>query len=902
MFNFSTKLLSVSLNNFNSNSVIDCKAINELSKQRVKTNFFGYFIGLIVICLGTVFDYILYPTVFFDFFLVRFTAASIIISLVLLHLYSKNLALNYITSTTFVLCSCITVIVTLMIWRSDGASSPYFGGYMLTLMGMSFVLRVSFREALFYCFYCLSQYALGCYLNHTNALGFADEGLGLTEFNYPYFLNGILFIFVACVLCLIGTKKYNQELFERLKNQYQASLAEDKLKNFVMTISHELKTPLSFIINALDDITQETDVSPDEKSKLVVSFKRNSYRLLFRFRQLIDVLKTDQSNNNVQKNHFYIDDIVELLVEDVKQQCLQSEVNINVIINDRPKPDAVLYGTPIDMENAVVNILSNAVKFSDLNGEITIDRSVQNNNYVLTITDLGKGMTDHQMQTLFEPYSQGSSPEMNHYQGTGLGANIALRAVKMHNGEIEVIDSGLNKGTSIQIRIPLPNNVPVSEVLGKESFDPILKHEITHQTALRQSMTQSLEYKLDNTDITLPIKVRNQRTHDNSTVDKQTILIIDDEPSMRQIIKRMLSKLDVDIIEVSKPDQGIKLAKQIHPDVILLDYMMPGMNGLQVLAEIRADNNLRDIQIILLTAFNEGALSKDTLESGAVDFIDKENIDTELLSRVIAKLRTAFLINQISSQNNTLRETLMKLQDTQVQLVQSENRRIQSEKLTMLGRLADGLLHHFSNPLAIATTHSQHLRENTHGTDVEQSWLYLLDSIDRMKSTIRRLREFAHPNHTEMVVNFNVKDTINEAVNIVGLNETGIGIVIEPSDCFAKGDPSSLSQVVVTVLMNAIDSLVASKIKTPKITVKMNYNDADSLCILIIDNGNGFKGHESEIFNEYYTTKLSGEGTGLGLSVARMIARKMNGDMKAVTPKEGGACIAVTFPRGEDGR
>jgi CheY-like chemotaxis protein len=237
------------------------------------------------------------------------------------------------------------------------------------------------------------------------------------------------------------------------------------------------------------------------------------------------------------------------------------------------------------------------------------------------VSDTGIGMTPEQMGKLFQAFTQAETSTTRQYGGTGLGLAISRHFCQMMGGDISV-ESALDQGSTFTIRLPA------------EVVDP--KAETTPRAEVFQAST-------------LPEGV-------------PTVLVIDDDPTVCELLQRFLSKEGFRVASAAGGEEGLRLAKTLHPVVITLDVMMPGMDGWAVLTALKADANVADIPVIMLTIVDDKNLG---YALGAADYLTKP-IDRERLAIILQKYRcahppcTVLVVEDDADTCDTLRRMLEK--------------------------------------------------------------------------------------------------------------------------------------------------------------------------------------------------------------------------------------------------
>jgi CheY-like chemotaxis protein/anti-sigma regulatory factor (Ser/Thr protein kinase) len=243
------------------------------------------------------------------------------------------------------------------------------------------------------------------------------------------------------------------------------------------------------------------------------------------------------------------------------------------------------------------NLLSNACKFTE-HGTITLEVTRETGNgaawITFRVTDTGIGMTPEQMGKLFQPFTQADASTTRQYGGTGLGLAITRHFCQMMEGDISV-ESAPGQGSTFTIRLPAEVVDPKAAAAPRVEAPPA--------SALPEGAP--------------------------------TVLVIDDDPTVHDLLQRFLSKEGLRMVAATGGEEGLRLAKELRPVVITLDVMMPGMDGWAVLTALKADLEVADIPVIMLTIVDNKNLG---YALGAVDYLTKP-VDRDRLVAVLNKYR-----------------------------------------------------------------------------------------------------------------------------------------------------------------------------------------------------------------------------------------------------------------------
>ncbi len=309
-----------------------------------------------------------------------------------------------------------------------------------------------------------------------------------------------------------------------------------------------------------------------------------------------------------------------------------------------------LFIDPEKMDKIIMNLFSNSLKFTGKGGFIKVNITDDAKFCYIVFEDSGIGIPSDKIDTVFDRFSQVDSGSTRKYEGTGIGLSLVKEFVALHGGEVSVSsrfidDSPVDHGTCFVVTIPK----------GKEHFADDENVYFVKSRELEESasdhrffgMREMAELKQEN----------DNNTEHKNTLSGNKILVVEDNPDLRNFLKFLLSEHYNVYLAVDGED-GLNKAMEIKPDLIVSDVMMPVMNGYEMTKKIKEDEQLKRIPVIMLTAKAELAEKIEGLESGADDYLTKPFSSKELFARIRMLLKTRNYEIILEKRNNEIEEEL----------------------------------------------------------------------------------------------------------------------------------------------------------------------------------------------------------------------------------------------------
>ncbi len=456
----------------------------------------------------------------------------------------------------------------------------------------------------------------------------------------PWWQTGWAFLIYA-LLFISATYLFNKIIRNRneekevIRNERIQRVQEDKLNErklqFFTNISHEFRTPLTLMINPLRDIINNKDLElPKEiREKHHVIYK-NTDRLYKLINELMDFRKLDLNKMQIKAQELNLSNFIKEIISYFKEEAINRNIQFAL---DADIPDLMLWADQSMLEKIIFNIFSNAMKVTPDGGAINIDLLsrehlvllplVSNTKPVkvieIIISDTGPGLEKTEINKIFERFYQVENLNKTYYGGTGIGLEVVQNFVKLHKGEI-VVESKLGEGTTFRILFPASKN----------HFQP-------HQLVSEEDTLISLKEQFIPTDSKSILSQEAAVSNEKNKI--YTLLIVEDNVELRSYLKNEL-KRDYKILVAKNGNEGLEKAREILPDAIITDVLMPEMNGFEFCKIIKTDIRTSHIPLLMLTAKTRIDDRIEGIGHGADAYMVKP-FDMRLLKLRISQLITS---------------------------------------------------------------------------------------------------------------------------------------------------------------------------------------------------------------------------------------------------------------------
>jgi signal transduction histidine kinase len=843
------------------------------------------------------------------------------------------------------ICIAVGAQILSMIYATGGATSEYFAGLIIVFVGMPVLQPLTARDALLIC----SIFIVGFMASPAIVSG--DTDWRRFAIHSVFVLSGALESVVSCAV-LTRSRLRDFEQREALEQARDALTQLDRAKSrFTANVHHELRTPLTLMLAPLESmLAGDFGEVAERQREYLRTMRVNGLRLLKLINNLLDLAKIESRQLELRRRTCAVGRVAEEVVVGARplaerKGIVLATAGLGALPAVHADRDAV--------EKIVVNLVGNALKFTDAGGRIEVRGAPAAGGGVqLTVADTGIGLPPDQLGRIFDRFAQVDTSATRQHEGTGIGLSLAKELVEAHGGRIWAESEGLGHGTRMHVELP------VGEADGEEE-EEVLQNAAGESVALGRSLAAvQAEMNLATQDSArlselegsverhaqrqLDAAARPDAGADAAPGDaRPEVLIAEDNPDMRRLLEFVVGR-EFRVRTAPNGRLALEAVRLRAPDLVLTDVMMPEMSGTELCRALKSDPHTAGLPVVLVTSKAEREMKIEGLEGGADDYVTKPFHPRELLARVRALVRLRRLQTELEERNETLERMNVELERALSDLKEAEVQVLQSERLAAVGELAAGVAHEVNNPVNFALNALRTL-----GAQVDQlaevaRAISALDAAGDPEKLARDLAALEHergellpqeaPAELRELVAIvteglertyrlvaNLRDLagggggVRTAVNLRrGLDSTlsllhrdmqvaGIAVQIDlgPDPLVVPGDAGALNQLFLNLLKNSAEALAGTG-GTIRIEGR---RQGGQVVIRVRDSGPGIPAEVRErLFQPFFSTKEAGRGTGLGLSICRRIAADHGGSIELTSPPGEGAAFTLRLPaEGEPG-
>lgn len=639
---------------------------------------------------------------------------------------------------------------------------------------------------------------------------------------------------------------------ERKRAEKLAELDRAKTA-FFSNISHEFRTPLTLLLGPLEMLLSEPVLAPEARERLM-QMQRNALRMLRLVNALLDFSRMDAGRHSAR---FAPTDLARYTADLASAfRSALEKAGLSFTVDCPPLP-AQIYVDRDMWEKIVMNLLSNALKFTFEGGVSVHVAPTQGGGARLTVKDSGTGIPPAELPRLFQRFYRVEGARSRTHEGTGIGLALVNELVKLHGGEIRV---ACDYGKCTEFTITLLG--------GRGHLPPQHVVESSDTAAVTKNMAAYLDDALQ----WLPYE--SPPVASTATKSNTRVLVADDNSDLRNFLVSLLAP-HYDVLAVADGREALAAVQERKPDLVLSDVMMPNLDGLGLLRALRENPETRTLPVILLSARAGQDASLEGLSAGADDYLAKPFTSQELVARVRTHLNMALARNELAAE-----------------LVRANEE---------LKAFSYSVSHDLRAPLRAIDGFSDMLQEHC-AEQLDDRGRNCLNKIRssalRMGELIDDLLQLSRVASADLARN---PLDISSLAQAVGEElkrrdpERSVGLVIQEG-LAAAADGRLLRILFENLLGNAWK--FTSETLAPTIAVGTEQHDGSKV-FFVRDNGAGFDmSYAGKLFQPFQRLHRQDEfpGTGIGLATVRRIVERHGGRVWAESSPKHGATFFFTLP------
>lgn len=753
--------------------------------------------------------------------------------------------------------------ISVMAAMLGGFTSNYFVGIVIVIFVIGFFMPWSLRMAVTLCTLIVVSYA-GI---NTTVHGWSREMIPPL-----FFLAGTSVFTYLATLSSLRTQRRDLSLRLRLEmaNEELKELGEAR-NRFFANISHELRTPLTLIFGPLETLLGSEDDSG--RTALLESMAVNSRRLLRQVDALLDMAKLESGRLRLEPAVGDLGSLLQDLVDATAPHAARRGIDLSTRGFER-LPRFAFDRHKVEMIAA--NLLTNAVKFTPQGGSVTLRANADSQWVEFEVEDTGPGIPAEELERIFDRFHQVEDPSSRRKQGTGLGLALARELARLHGGDVTASSS---PGTGASLRVKLPRRVaslPDERRSQQRRMEDRLVQSRREDRAA-QEFSRRTTHETLLADVGSPPLSSRVHSPGKAPADAPSILLVDDNEELRTYMANGLS-WRYRIETAADGEEGLAAARELRPDLVVADVMMPRMDGFELCRRLKDDPAFSTMPVILVTARATTEAVVEGLSGGADDYVTKPFVLRELEARIASQLRA---------------------RETERQLHERESR------LAAIGQMTSSVVHDLRNPLSVVQGYVDLARSQTLGygdpESIANDLEHAHEATERLRRMVQEVLEFARSGSTRLKPKLVIaRDFLSRVAEELrpDFEERGVALAVDLR--LAEGqrvriDPEGIRRVLENLLINARDAV--SGVDGPRaVRFEARVADAD-LVVRVADSGPGIAPGIVDHLFEPFTSEGKKHGIGLGLVTVRNLVKAHGGEVAAEAKSaEGGAAFTVRLP------
>ena len=840
---------------------------------------------------------------------------------------------RYPVASQSALCLATGGLLLYVIYGAGAPMGDYYVGLVLALVGLPVLLPLDPTRAA-----AMWSALVGGFLVSPLVAGGPFETRAFVIHGLFLVSGGFTGLACSVYLTRVAMRDYAQR--REIEAAHEDLKETDRIKSrFTANVHHELRTPLTLTLAPLEAILAgEFGEVPEALRSYLKTMHVNALRLLKLINNLLDLAKVEGRQLTLHRRALPVAQVVSDILIGARPLADRKGIELATeFANDLP----VVHADEDAFEKVVVNLIGNALKFTDAGGRITARLARDPEGIRLVVEDTGIGLPPGQLERIFDRFAQVDTSATRRHEGTGIGLSLVKELVELHGGRVFAESAGLGKGTRMNVVLPTGS-------ADDEAVEALLEDDggraATRQRTLA-GMGAEIDLASDGSDTQRLVELERSvgRFEEEATAaagaraaeaedagpgpHAPQIVVAEDNPDMRRLLVALLGR-EYRVRATRNGREALEAVRQQPPDLVLTDVMMPEMSGTELCEALKKDPKTRGIPVILVTSKADRQMKIEGLELGADDYVTKPFHPRELLARVRGLVALRSLQAELSVRNARLEAALTELRAAEVQLVHSE-------RLAAVGQLAAGIAHEVNNPVNFALNAARallgatgevrrvidvlggidwsdrerlgdhadklvQLREQLDFEEVADQVTELArivtDGLERTSRLVGDLSDFAGAGHASTTP-VDLRQGLRSTANLIGptLRSQGIELTLDLADGLPLvfGEPAALNQVFLNLLKNAAD---ACENRAGHVAVTARAEGAD-VVVEVQDDGAGIPPEiRQRLFQPFATSKPAGRGTGLGLCISQRVIKAHRGSIELLDAPERGTIARVTLP------
>lgn len=425
-----------------------------------------------------------------------------------------------------------------------------------------------------------------------------------------YFLLVVLIVWSIIHLNKIKLKLKTSLEFEIRENNRIQELNQTKLQ-FFTNISHEFRTPLTLILGQIESILQMDSISLPIQKRMG-KIHKNASHLLALISELLDFRKQERDMLELKVSEMNVVEFAQKVFYSFKDLAERRQVDYTFYASENK---ILLWFDPVQMQKVLYNLLSNAFKYSEEHSTITVSVEKKHGNEVLiSVSDSGIGISEEDLPKIFDRFYQGRNVDPQHNPGTGIGLALAKGIIDLHHGTIGVRNNP-DRGSTFVVSLPTGSDHFTSEEKTNAS-------DADWNFFREEGVPEQLFFE----------EIKRSHLTEHASSSESTILIVEDNEDLLHFLDEIFSPIYH--VETAKDGfEALEKVKNIQPDIVLSDIMMPKMSGKELCVKLKSNFDTSHIPVVLITADMSEEQNLEGLMAGADDYITKPFNVKALISR-----------------------------------------------------------------------------------------------------------------------------------------------------------------------------------------------------------------------------------------------------------------------------